>query len=143
MVGEQDGCMARHSSECASATLNGSDSVCLQLKSASQMSPAAAPASEAINTSSAYRHSSAEAVNALLATAAPLTSFDPTEVAAAADKDEPAAGGEDDVGASLAAAPVPAASGASAGEDDPPSKKVTGNARNLCISICPDLHGGL
>ncbi|KAK9825313.1 hypothetical protein WJX74_008433 [Apatococcus lobatus] len=100
----------------------------------SKAAPHVAPAAAAMATAGAASdedhaplsngHSSAEAVNAQLATAAPLTSFDPTEVAAAADQGAPAAAVEAALGVSTAPTNVATASAATA-MDDPPSKKVS------------------
>lgn len=79
-------------------------------------SAAADPASEAFQAPVANGHSSAEDVNAQLATAAPLTSFNPAEVAAAAEAED-GAGGE--------AVTATAVSEALAASDNPPPKKVS------------------
>ena len=79
-------------------------------------SAAAAQASEARQGPLANGHSPAEAVNAQLATAAPLTSFNPAEVTAAAEAED-GAGGK--------AATAAAVSAVVAVSDDPPSKKVS------------------
>lgn len=108
---------------------------CMQSK-AQPNSAAAAQASAAHQDPLANGHSSADAVNAQLATAAPLTSFNPAEVTAAAEAED-GAGGE--------AATATAVSAALAVSDDPPSKKVScipswmQCKSALCMHPCPGL----